>query len=148
MSGGKFTASHGKSRTPVYHAWKAMIQRCCNQNNKNYALYGGRGIKVCDRWRHSFENFYEDMGDKPKGLQIDRTDNDKGYQPDNCQWVSHTENIRNSSVSKLNTEAVKVIKYALKYMNISHQRLADLHGVSINTIGRIKRGKSWANVTI
>jgi len=87
---------HGMSRAPIYRVWAAMITRCSDPKYKKYKYYGGRGITVCDRWLR-FENFYEDMGERPSGLQIDRIDNDKGYSPDNCRWVTAKEN---NSVNK------------------------------------------------
>jgi hypothetical protein len=78
---------HGMAASPLYRTWNSMVQRCTNPNNTHYASYGERGIGVCDRWR-DFANFYADMGDQPKGMTIDRTDNNRGYEPGNCRWVT------------------------------------------------------------
>lgn len=80
---------------PVYGIWLEMKRRCYKKNRHNYKYYGGRGIKVCDRWLDSFSNFYKDMGGRPDKFEIDRIDNNKDYSPDNCRWVSHRDNTLN-----------------------------------------------------
>jgi hypothetical protein len=76
-----------------------MKSRCENPNAPFYKRYGGRGIKVCERWS-KFENFLEDMGERPEGMTIDRIDNDGNYEPLNCRWVTHKENCNNRSNKK------------------------------------------------
>jgi hypothetical protein len=88
---------HNMWNSPEYHAWEAIIQRCRNAKNPNYNRYGGRGITVCERWLHSFENFLEDMGRRPSPKHsIDRENNDKGYYLENCRWATRTEQQRNN----------------------------------------------------
>ena len=87
--------THRMSRSKIYHIWASMIQRCENPKNPRFKDYGGRGIKVCKKW-HSFENFYEDVGDKPENRSLDRSDNDGNYQPENCKWSTSKEQAQNS----------------------------------------------------
>jgi len=86
--------THGKSRTPIHRTWRAMLNRCYNQNVPEYRYYGGRGISVCERW-HKFENFYADVGDRPNGLSIDRINNDGNYEPGNVRWATRLQQARN-----------------------------------------------------
>jgi hypothetical protein len=81
-------------KTPTYHSWIHMRSRCNNANDHNYSDYGGRGIKVCERW-NSFANFLEDMGECPEGLTLERKDVNKGYSPDNCCWATRQQQSRN-----------------------------------------------------
>jgi hypothetical protein len=90
---------HGMHSTHIYFVWRTMIQRCNNPNAGFYHRYGGRGIKVCDRWL-KFEKFLEDMGERPDGMTIDRINNDGNYEPSNCRWVTHKENCNNRSNKK------------------------------------------------
>ena len=87
--------THGKSRTRVHRIWLAMKARCHRKTYPERRFYGGRGISVCDRWRNSFEAFYEDMGDCPPGRSIDRIDNDGNYEPGNCRWATWDQQISN-----------------------------------------------------
>jgi len=81
---------HGMSKHPLYETWKKMRFRCNNPNYHEYHLYGGRGIKVCQRW-DDFALFVKDMGERPEGKTLDRINNDLGYSPDNCRWATLSE---------------------------------------------------------
>jgi hypothetical protein len=79
-----------------YDAWVRMIRRCTNPKDSQYARYGGRGITVCSRWIESVEAFIADTGPRPSSLHsLDRKDNDKGYELDNCRWATATEQANN-----------------------------------------------------
>jgi len=89
--------THGMSKTPTYSAWMNMRERCNNKENKHYKNYGGRGIRINYQ---DFEHFVADVGEKPAFHWIDRIDNDKGYEPGNCQWVPIRKSQENKRVSK------------------------------------------------
>lgn len=92
--------THGQSYSPEYYTWKGMIQRCTNPNSEKFAIYGARGITVCERWLNSFEAFYEDMGPRPIGLSIERRENEKGYSLENCEWASRSTQQHNTSQNR------------------------------------------------
>lgn len=93
--------THGLSKTPTWHSWKNMKDRCCNPNHYAFNDYGGRGIKIHEEW-NSFESFLSDMGVKPSDKTLERVDNNKGYSPDNCVWASKTSQSRNRRPQKRN----------------------------------------------
>lgn len=88
--------THDKSKSSEWGIWNGMKQRCSNPNADNYSYYGGRGIKVCDRWFNSFENFLDDIGQRPSMKHsIDRINNDGNYEPSNCRWATKSEQRKN-----------------------------------------------------
>jgi hypothetical protein len=92
---------HGASRSALYDLWCAMIQRCEREEHQHYHRYGGRGIKVCERWRHDFDAFRSDMGERPsRAYSIDRIDNDGDYEPGNCRWATRKEQGTNRSATR------------------------------------------------
>lgn len=101
---GRYSLTHAKSNTREYSSWMSMKRRCYYKKAPNYSRYGARGITVCDRWLNSFENFLEDMGERPEGKTIDKINNDGNYEPDNCRWATSKEQKNNQNV-KINTKA-------------------------------------------
>jgi hypothetical protein len=98
---GDIRRTHGMRKSPEYGVWSTMLGRCENSNVERYPQYGGRGIKVCERW-HKFENFFADMGKRPgPKFSIDRKDNDGNYEPSNCYWATSEEQIYNKQTTRL-----------------------------------------------
>jgi len=124
---------NGLASSTEYHSWKGMMNRCFDVNHPANKNYMGRGISVCKEWL-SFEVFYKDMGQKPKGMTLDRIDNEKGYSKDNCRWATYTQQIRNRRNSVL-LEIDGVIKPMPEW--------CEIYNVNWFTIrDRIKKGMS------
>ena len=129
---------HGGLSTKLpseYNSWREVLSRCLDPNNTGWHNYGGRGIKVCKRWRISFANFVSDMGPKPhKRCYIDRIDNDGHYTPGNCRWLTPKQSARNRRTNRLITHNGRSMCIA---------EWAELLGVSKQLIyERLKRGMS------
>jgi hypothetical protein len=144
---GKLRIKHGHARTkpsPTYRSYMSMLTRCTNPRTTSYPRYGALGIKVCKRWRKSFENFLRDMGERPLGTTIHRIKGKLGYSKRNCVWASASEQQQHTSGTKLSPLKVRTIRQAAPYF--TYQELATEYGVSAGLIGRVVAGKSWANV--
>ena len=87
-------ANHNEG-SPEYRSWRAMKARCLNASHPAYQRYSGRGIGICQRWLDSFEAFLADMGTRPEGTTLDRTDNNLGYEPTNCRWATPKQQANN-----------------------------------------------------
>lgn len=128
------TFRHGMRGTRIHGIWSGMIQRTTNPRRSNYAYYGGRGIKVCERWR-TFENFYADMGPTyADGLTLDRIDPDGDYCPENCRWanpIKQSQNRRNCAAIEWRGRSLVAAEW---------DRVL---GLNRNTVGaRLRRGWS------
>lgn len=116
------SVKHNMTRTSEYTTWRSIKTRCHNKNDKDYKNYGGRGIKVCDRWLASFENFFEDMDYKPsKSHSIERINNDGDYEPSNCIWADRKTQDKNkrNSVKILHENKIIDIYLFSEKLNIS-----------------------------
>lgn len=116
---------------PLYSIWKNMKSRCYNPNRVAYKDYGGRGISVCDRWRHSFMSFYEDMLEGyEEGLSLDREDNDGNYCKENCRWINRAMQNRNQR---------KSLKLLYKGKYVTEAELSEITGIPRTTIQQRRR---------
>ena len=119
--------------SPEYSAWAAMKNRTTNTNNRSFHRYGYRGIKVCESWSNSFENFIKDMGQKPtKNHSIDRIDNDSDYTPQNCRWATKKEQSNNTRTNRFitfNHETKTIAEWARK-LNMNYETLLKRLSVS------------------
>lgn len=147
----------------LYPTWNNIKQRCYNKNNPSYIHYGGRGIKVCDRWLHSFENFIQDVGEKPNSeYSLDRINNNGDYEPTNIRWATLSqqqlnkrprteEHIRNIAKTKIGNKYWtgkshnddSKIKMSMTKMKNNHGEIAkDIfslldNGTSVNRITKL-----------
>jgi len=136
---------HGKNRTKVHMVWCSMLQRCNNPKNKGYKNYGGRGIKVCTRW-DNFINFYNDMGDAPEGLTLERKDNNVGYSKNNCVLESKAKQNQNRRSVVLTPELITKIR--TKYKNgIGTNEIAEQLQLNKSTVGNAIYKNAWHDIT-
>ena len=119
-----FSRSKSKTKKLFYDVWVGLKGRCLNPNNKDFRIYGERGITVSEEWK-TFENFFRDMWPRPKGTFIDRIDNNKGYSRENCRWATMAESTRNRRTSLI---------YSYKGKSLCLKEIAALEGINYNTL--------------
>lgn len=129
--------THGESRNPLYKVWTEMKQRCLNPSDVNFHHYGGRGIKVCERWRNSFRDFLSDVGKRPVGTSLDRINNDGDYEPSNVRWASASQQLANTR---------RVRKFEVGGEVLCIREISQKYGIHYNTlIQRLNKGMSPAD---
>jgi len=131
--------THGKSDTRLYRIWKDMRRRCNNPNRKNYYLYGGRGIRVCEEW-DSFDNFYEWSMENgyENYLTIDRIDTNGNYEPDNCRWI--TRKAQNGNTRK-NKEFIAISPSGEEFISKNVREFSRTHKLDRNEVSNCLKGK-------
>lgn len=131
----RLRTTHGGYGTGAYSAWSHAKGRTTNPRNKKWPRYGGRGIRMCQRWRDSFQAFLDDMGERPgPGYSIERVDNDGDYEPGNCKWARRSDQANNTSANR-------VLEYGGEIMTLA--QWAERIGIKYHTLhGRLRRGWS------
>ena len=139
---------NGYRKLPEYSVWAGMKNRCYYKNSIDYSNYGGRGIKVCDRWKNSFENFYKDMGSRPDNTyMLDRKDNDDNYEPSNCKWSTPQEQAQNRRNNDFTKEIVEEIK--IKYNNgQTVSQLSQEYNIEKYNIYEVISERTWDNIKV
>ena len=130
----------GGSEAPEHYIWRSMLVRCTNAANRSYRYYGGRGIKVCERWLQ-FENFLADMGRRPtQQHSLERIDNDRGYEPGNCVWDTRSAQQKNKTPTRY---------YFNGYLALTLVEVAALLGISKELANwRFRQWKTFEKGTI
>lgn len=144
----KQRARHGRSheaRGSAYASWRSMRDRCNAPNNPEYSNYGGRGIRICQRW-DSFKAFVADMGERPPGTSIDRIDVNGNYEPGNCRWATSVQQNRNRRTGVLDADRVREILGRHEHGE-SQRSVSRRLGIASRTVYDIIHRRRWADVS-
>lgn len=126
--------THGKSYHQLYKVWTSMKQRCENPKDRQYSLYGARGISVCDRWSKSFQDFLSDVEPRPDGHSLDRINNDGNYSPENVRWATGSEQLANTRRTR---------KVVIQGKQMCLREVSSQYGIAYSTLlQRLKAGLS------
>lgn len=129
---------------PLYGIWIDMRRRCNNLDNKAYPAYGGRGIKVCERWQKSFKNFLQDVGERPTAKHsLDRIDNNGDYEPGNIRWATMREQARNRRTSVIDQDSVDEARALYATGRFTQRAIALKYGVSFQHMNNIINYNRW-----
>lgn len=134
---------HGMHKSYTYNSWKAMKERCTNPNHDQYEYYGGAGTTVCDQWFNSFQQFYDDMGERPEDCTLDRIDVNGNYEPGNCRWATVEEQNRN----KTNTIYVIWENNKIALRDLYMQLDLNSKGIPYGTLyAKVRNGETVENI--
>jgi hypothetical protein len=136
--------SHGMTHTRTYEIWCGMKKRCENENSSEYFRYGGKGIRVCEKWQ-TFEGFLDDMGIAPEGMSLDRKKSDRDYCKDNCRWADAKTQTRNRSMTRFDDEDISLIRTMSLY-GVGPLKISKEFGVSKSAISHIVNGRTWTDI--
>jgi len=135
-------ASSYLGETPEYRSWAAMRARCKYIDRDKDNKHVGRGITVCKKWQESFEVFLADMGPRPNGMTLDRTDNDGNYEPNNCRWATPVEQARNRRNAKMTFD--RAVDVAVRYLSGETAKALSIEFKCSESLPReIAKGRTW-----
>ena len=137
--------THGMSSTSTYRSWSGLKERCTNPNNLHFKYYGGSGLTYDPKWE-TFEGFLSDMGEAPKGLSIDRIDNNAGYTKENCQWATARTQSRNRRCVSLSLDDASIM-LTMRHAKVPQMRIARMFNISVSTVKDIEHKRTWIEST-